>query len=295
MEPFSRLLVGLDLSPMDPILIRQAHRVAGLFRSVQVYFIHIVPDMAIPQSAQLEFRKRFAPERPIDEQVKAQLKQTIGAHWEKDIPTEWSVDVIEGKPYSQLLHWLEVKNIELLLVGQKQDNSGSGITARKLANQARCNVLFVPEKPLREGQHLLVPIDFSEDSAKALRLALDWRMRQDGVHITALHITDLIAAGYYLNRQEFENFNRFLDNTAKESFQKFLEAHQFPPDAMEEALLRNEEGSISEQIMDYAAAKNADWIIVGAQGHGAIERFFFGSVTEKLVSQKLPVPTMVVR
>ena len=295
MENFSRILVALDLSPIDHLLIQHAHRIASLFRSSRVYFVHIIPDMVEPKRAQLEFRKRFAPETPIDEQVKKQLEQTIRKYWERDHPTEWSVDVIEGKPYSQLLHWLDLKKIDWLFIGQKLDSRGSGITARKLASDTRCSVLFVPENPLRKGLHLLVPVDFSEDSAKALKLSVSWRYRQKEVRITALHITDLIAAGYYLNRKEFENFNRFLSDTAKESFHKFLEEYEIPLDIIEVVLLQNEEGSISERIIDYATTENVDWIVVGAQGHGALERFFFGSVTEKLVSHPLPAPTLVVR
>ena len=295
MDSFPRILVALDLSPMDQMLIRHARKIAELFLATRVYFVHIIPDMAIPKSAQLEFRKRFAPETPIDEQVQKQLERTVAGIWEPKHPATWSVDVIEGQPYAQLLHWLEVKKIELLVIGQKLESSGSGITARKLANHAPCSVLFVPGIDPPEGQRLLVPVDFSEDSAKALRLALNWRLRREGVQITALHVTDLIAAGYYLNRQEFENFNRFLADTAKDSFRHFLEEHQFPAEALKEEILRNDEGSISDRILEFAAREKVDWIVLGAQGHGAIERFFFGSVTEKLVNHPLPAPTLVVR
>lgn len=296
MQTFSRILVALDLSPMDAYLIEYARKVADVFHSSHIYFVHIIPDLSLPESAQLEFRQRFAPETPIDEQVKKQLMNNIEAHWGKSGHTRWSIDVIEGKPYSQLLRWLEIKKIELLVIGQKQESSGSGITSRKLANNAGCSVLFVPEKKPREGSHLLVPVDFSKDSAKALRLALDWKLKSgEGARVTALHITDLIAAGYYLNRQEFENFNRFLTDTAMESFNRFLADFDLPAEQLEEQLLRNDEGSISDRIIEFAREDNADWIVVGAQGHGAIERFFFGSITEKLVSQPLPAPTLVVR
>lgn len=295
MHSFSRILVALDFSPMDEILVRHARKMASLFRPQQVYFVHIIPDLAIPKSAQLEFRQRFAPEKPLDEQVKDQLVKTIETNWGSDPIAEWSVEVIEGKPYSQLLHWLEVKKVDLLLIGQKQQTSGSGLTSRKLANNAGCSVLFVPERELPDTHHILVPVDFSKDAAKALRLALDWRLRDENTRITVLHITDLIAAGYYLNRQEFDNFNRFLTDTAQESFNRFLEENELPSEQLDPVLLRNDEGSISERIMEYAAQHDAGWILIGAQGHGAIERFFFGSVTEKLVSQPLPAPTLVVR
>jgi nucleotide-binding universal stress UspA family protein len=294
-EAFSRILVALDLSDMDSLLIRQARKIAGIFRSKQVYFIHIIPDLTLPGNAQLEFRQRFAPEIPLDEQVKTKLRDVIKEAWGPEPGPAWSIDVIEGQPYRQLMRWLDVKRIGLLVIGQKQTSSGSGITARKLAGNVGCSVLFVPDRPIREGGHILVPVDFSTDSAKALKIALKWKLNHQSVQIAALHVTDLIAAGYYLKRQEFDTFNRFLADSASHAFHKFLEMHQFSSDDLEKVILRNEEGSISDQIANYAAEMDADWIILGAQGHGAMERFFFGSVSEKLVSKPLPAPTLVVR
>lgn len=295
MKKFSRILVALDGSPMDRSLIGLTRRVSELFSASKVYFVHIIPDLALPESARVEFKKRFAAEIPFVEQVRAHLEEEIKNHWECAETTEWSLDVLEGKPYGQLLHWQEVKQVELLIIGQKNASLGSGTTARKLASHARCSVLFVPEAPLTGGKRLLVPVDFSENSAKALQLAIDWKTADGEVQVCAFHATDLLATGYYLNRQEFENFNRFLADTAKDSFREFLKENQIPENSLEVVILRNDEGKTSELIRTYAAENGFDWIIVGAQGHGAIERFFFGSVTEKLVSQALPAPTLVIR
>jgi nucleotide-binding universal stress UspA family protein len=47
-----------------------------------------------------------------------------------------------------------------------------------------------------------------------------------------------------------------------------------------------------EQLL--AAAKDADVLVVGARGIGAVERLFLGSVAEGAVS-RAPVPVLVVR
>ena len=195
MNSFSRILVALDNSPMDQYLIRHARRVADLFEASRVYFVFILPSLALPKSAQAAFREQFEPDVPIDEQVRAALEKEILENWGAERATEWSLDVIEGKPFSQLLHWLDVKKIELLVVGQKLASTGSGITARKLASHARCNVLFVPEMPLNDGMRLLAPVDFSKDSARALKMALTWKSTHPAAGIVALHVTDLLATG----------------------------------------------------------------------------------------------------
>lgn len=295
MESFSRVLVALDNSPMDQFLVRHARKVADLFKVEKMHFVHIIPELGLPKDVQTEFLKRFASETPFDEQVRGVLEKVVVENWGTGSPSEWNLDIIVGRPYSQLMSLLDDMNIGTLVVGQKLYSSGSGINARKLAMDARCNVLFVPEKPLRPGQMLLVPVDFSENSAKALKMALQWKKDQQEVQIVALHVTDLLATGYYFNREEFESFNRFLTDTARDSFRQFLEDFKIPRDAVESVILRNDGTGIPERINAYASEKEVDWIIVGAQGHGAIERFLFGSITEKLVSKPLPAPTLVVR
>ena len=59
----------------------------------------------------------------------------------------------------------------MLVVGKKEVSEGSGITARRVARNAACNILFLPVNSFQEVEHLIVPIDFSSNSLQALHTA----------------------------------------------------------------------------------------------------------------------------
>ena len=54
------------------------------------------------------------------------------------------------------------------------------------------------------------------------------------------------------------------------------------------------DGPIAEALHDHAAAIKADLIVMTTHGHGALSRFWLGSVADKLVRQA-PMPVLLVR
>ena len=129
MQIFSRVLLALDLSEMDQRLMKYVAGHSRIFGMEKFYFVHIMENFIMPRNVDVQFQKLFAPEHPIDEKVRDKLlldiKQAFGG-----LPqAEYSVEVIEGKPYEKLIHWTKVKEIDLLVAGKKAISEGSGITA----------------------------------------------------------------------------------------------------------------------------------------------------------------------
>lgn len=295
MNSFKRILIALDLSATDQQLLQVARQAIDLFQPEKLYFTHIVPDLNFPTHVEVEFHRLFAPETPVDEKVKERLTKTVQSALGRPPGVEIEIDVIEGKPYTKLMHWLEVKHIDLLVLGKKVHSQGSGITARRVAAQAECAVLFVPEQTPASLREALVPVDFSENSGRALQTALAFRKALPDLGVTALHITELIPAGYTYNYREYDNFNQFLVEAAEQSFDDFLPEYANQPETVKTAVYQNDRGNLADRLAELAQELKADWIVLGARGHTALERFFFGSVTEKLVEGPLPVPVLIVR
>ena len=63
---------------------------------------------------------------------------------------------MEGIPYEKLIHWIKVKEIDLLVVGHKEVSDGSGITAKRVARTSKCNVIFVPEDFNKKLEYLVL-------------------------------------------------------------------------------------------------------------------------------------------
>ncbi|MCB0663215.1 MAG: universal stress protein [Saprospiraceae bacterium] len=296
MANFPVILTALDLTEMDEKLMSYSHLFANQFGTKKVYFTHIVPDFSSPDNKILDFHKKFAPDQPLDEVVKAKIKEGVDEHFGKMTDIEIGIDTLEGRPYHQLVHWVGVKDPDLVVVGKKTESTGSGITAKRLArNLKKASVLFVTDTAKVEIKEVVVPVDYSENSARALSTALDMQLKHPDMKVKALYVIDYPPTGFYLNREEYQGFNKMLQETAETSFQEFLQTNNLPKKGFDFEIVENSWHNISGAIVEYLEKNKPDLCVVGAQGHSAFESFLFGSVTENLVSHIKNTPLLVVR
>lgn len=296
MNNFDRTMVALDLSSMDEKLICYVAKISELLGIKKVYFLHAIPDFTMPRNADLEFQKLFSPEQPIDERVYQKIEKKVKRISEENNFPEQSIEVVEGKPYDRLLHWAEIKEIDLLVVGHKKNSEGSGITPKRVARRSPCNLLFVPSENLEYVRRILVPIDFSDNSARALLTALAMKRKRPETEVQCLYVVDLPPADYYIRPFDNTGFQRLLLDSAREAYQDFLSETKVDPAKLEEAaFIPNEFSNIAAHIEEYARQNKADLIVMGAKGHSGIENFIFGSITEKLVERSKEKPVLIVR
>lgn len=296
MEDFKRTMVALDLSGMDDTLLRFVAALAPALQIRKIYFLHAIPDFTVPANVDVKFRKLFAPEQPVDEQVREKIRREVDAIFNGQSTLETDIEVVEGKPYDRLLHLAEVKDIDLLVVGHKEVSNGSGITPRRVARKSPVNILFVPPQTPEQIRQILVPIDFSDNSAKALRAALDIKQRTPEAHIRCVYIVDLPPADYYIRPINKTGYYDVLLESAQNAYRQFLEDNHIDSGEVEKiAFLPNELSNIAAHIVEYARREKTDLIVMGAQGHTGLEHFVFGSVTEKAVERSKEKPVLIVR
>jgi nucleotide-binding universal stress UspA family protein len=77
--------------------------------------------------------------------VMNQTEKLIGQYWDgrKDVAPAY--DVIEGTPLTELIYRCSINRIDLILVGNRREQRKSGALPEKLALDAPCSVLVVPE------------------------------------------------------------------------------------------------------------------------------------------------------
>ncbi|MEZ4950313.1 MAG: universal stress protein [Saprospiraceae bacterium] len=296
MANFPVILTALDLSEMDEKLINFTHFASQQFLSDKIYFTHIVPDLSAPANKNLDFYKKFSPDRPVDEVVKEKIKASVDAKFGQMSSVSIEIDALEGKPYRQLMHWVEVKDPDLVVVGKKVESTGSGITAKRLTrNLKKASVLFVSDTARAGIKSIVVPVDYSANSARALNTALEMKLKDPQIAIKVIYVIDYPPTGFYLNREEYQGFNKMLKETADNSFKTFLEENNLPSKGFDFEIIENAWHNISGAIVEYLDKDDPDLCIMGAQGHSAFESFLFGSVTENLVSHLKKTPLLVVR
>ncbi len=292
---FPRALVALDLSEMDEHILSYFAVIHPIWGIEKAYFLHVMPDFSAPKSMDVAFQKLFAPEYPVDERVRDRLAAAVQAHLGETMHIALSVEVVEGKPYEKLVHWTKVKEIDLLVVGQKPISEGSGIAARRVARHASCHLLFVPAQAATCIQHIVVPVDFSENAVRALQTALALRQRLPEAQITALHIIENPPYTYYGARETDAGFVGMLKEAAANAFQLMLQRHEIEASSIETVSEINYSGSIGTHLKEYVDTKPVDLVIIGAQGHTTFHNLIFGSVTERLVDACKTKPILVIR
>lgn len=147
-----------------------------------------------------------------------------------------------------------------------------------------------PDERVSRLKKILVPVDFSERSTKALQYASSFA-RQFGAEILCLHVIEIpYGAGEAGFVAEMEAFRK---NMVKESKQRM------------NALLRREAAELTSkaevrsgvpyhEITKTAQDEDVDLIIVATHGRKGVSRLFLGSTTERVV-RHAHCPVLVVR
>ncbi len=296
MKSFNRAMVALDLSTMDRQLLEYLASLGPLLGIRKVYLLHAIPDFTMPENVDVEFHKLFNPEYPIDEKIRDKIALDVQELFSNVPGIEFVIEVVEGKPYEKLLHWANVKEVDLLVVGHKKISEGSGITPRRVARKAECHVLFVaPESP-RQIKRIAVPIDFSDNSLRALEKALTIKRDQPDVAVQCIYIVDMPPADYYIRPFDNTGYRRLLLDSAQNAYRGFLEENQIDSQQLMEAeFIPNEYSNVAAHLSEYVGQNPIDLVIIGAQGHSAFEHFIFGSVTERFVERCKSRPVLVMR
>lgn len=142
-------------------------------------------------------------------------------------------------------------------------------------------------KPPMPWKRILVPIDFSEPSKEAIKIAI-CLAEQSGAKITLLHVVQLSSA------ESIETGTAAYQ--VVDSAQKSLDeiAAEIPTTLVSEKLVCFGGGGISEKINEIARAISSDLIVLATHAYGFFKRALLGSTTES-VNRHAPCPVLVVR
>ena len=137
---------------------------------------------------------------------------------------------------------------------------------------------------------ILVPIDFTETSDKALDFALELAQKLDA-SVTAMHSYEIPVLGFP-DGALVATFD--VAARVQEAAQKGLDAAVAPraaKGAKIKAVLR--EGNAYEEILALAEEEKSDFIVIGTHGRRGLARALLGSVAENVIrTSKLPVLTI---
>ena len=160
-------------------------------------------------------------------------------------------------------------------------------STRESVTATRVNLLF----PLLHIKSILVPIDFSSSSKKALAYAIPFA-EQFGAKLTLLHVVEPVATPDFANSSPLLMENDKVMAGCKAKLESLIKQEGIEPKIVEKTLVR--QGRSFHEITDAARTLKVGLIIISTHGYTGLKHALLGSTTERVV-RHAPCPVLVVR
>jgi nucleotide-binding universal stress UspA family protein len=289
MYKIERLLVALDLTEMDELLVKYSSHLAKFLESEKVYFIHVARDLELPEDLKKNYPDLMAPS---DESMTDSINKLIEKSWESNYNCEKVVEIKEGDPSEQILKWVNIKNVDMMVMGRKRKMKGGGIVPQKIAKVAQTSLMMVPEGFSFKLDKIVVSVDFSKHSKLAVEEALAIT-NDKNIKLSLVNVYR-VPVGYNKTGKSYDEFATIMKGHAKVDFNEFIERNDFPEE-MECHYVLDDDDSPGDKIFQFASEQNADMIVMGSKGRTGLASILLGSVAEKVITYDSEIPLMIVK
>ena len=285
MAELNHILAATDLSaPARHAVERAALVAAG--NDAALAMIHIANLAPLDQIRQLLSSEPERLEQDLVDQLRESLR-TLGASIHERFGITPALRVATGDLLPELLNHAATLPADLLVLGARGSSFLRhillGTTAERLLSSSRFPMLVVKQPPHEPYRQLLVPVDFSPSSLRALRLARTIAPRAD---ITVLHVFEVPFEGQLryagVDDSKIEHYRAIAHNQAWEKLRQLRTSAELD-DARVELLVR--QGDVSQRIIEQEQEADCDLIVIGKHGKDAIEELLLGRVTRHVLTE----------
>ncbi|MDZ7718408.1 MAG: universal stress protein [Balneolaceae bacterium] len=284
MKNFNHWLVCLDLSNMDEVLVGYSSFLSTVKQPKTITFLHIIQSgptalNIIDQFPEIESKEKF------EEIIRNELNEKIEQHF-GDSSIEVRLIIKEGKPSDQIIQVVNSLEPDLLLMGKKVGYIGEGIVPKRILKYVPTSLLFIPENCRYSLENALVPVDFSQQSAKGLETA---QQLVPAGTVTALHVYEYRAQffPYMLSDEEKEE----IDNKIEEKKEKFVSEYDIPGN-IKFVLTRHKQGKMADTVYEQTIREQTDIIIVSSKIK-KMPNLIQHDFTDKMVGYAFGVPLLI--
>lgn len=266
-------------------------RLAGLLAertAAELHLVHALELQAVPAGGSEGATPSF---RDLVERTGTELEQQAHrAVPEGVVPA--SAEVVIFVPHKAILNRALQVSADLIVLGaHRRRPTGDqilGPTPDRVIRSAAAPCLIVPEIEPRPFRTIVAPIDIQMPAAAALDLALTWAARfgaegGGGVEVHALYTAPTeVAPGGEAEletalRREIDRSRERIDVNGVTRIQPVIRYGKSP----------------AEEILRYLQEVDADLVVLGTRGFGAIRRALIGSVAST-VGRRAPCPVLLV-
>ncbi len=291
MYKFNNILVGLDQSSMDYDLIEAACTVCQLSGSQKIYFMNIIRDFHIPDDVKKEFPDIV--DKALEQRM-VEIKELVNNNF--SCPgVEVDYVIKQGQPTKEVMKFSEKEQIDLIVLGRKNERKGGGTVINRVARRAGCSIAVVPKGIKFSIDKMLVPIDYSNYSKLAIEKAIELSISSKKETQIITQNVYQVPSGYHYTGKSFDEFAEIMRRNSQKDYQSFIRTVDLNGVEIETTYTLDKEEDVIGDIYKQAGRKEASIIIIGAKGRTATTALFIGSKAEKLIHMDSDIPIMVIR
>ena len=284
MEKPEHILVATDLSSHAGRAETRAAMLAQSLGAGKLVLMHVVPRLPLEALTRIFDRTPLETEQKLLDAARADLAERA-RHLGEKFGLAIGTAVRIGRPYVEIAKEAEALDAELVVVGgygaHLMRELFLGATAEKVLRKSRRPVLVVKQEPLSPYKRLLVPVDFSPSSARAL----DWAQAvAGGAETTVVHVYEAPYESTlrYASVEDkvIEGYQAAARQQAQDAMRAFLAPRRA---AGTDFLQRMLHGHPAAGIRELAEEMRPDLIVMGKHGQTEIEELLLGSVTKHVL------------
>ncbi len=279
-----RILAATDLSEFSRHAVARGYQIASTVNA-QFTIMHALGIQALAPLQNILGKKSDDVVHAIVHDAREQIRaMATDSSLTRDMSTH--IELSMGLPTYDVPDYVEKAAVNLVLIGSHGTGPvqplSLGSTTARLLRKSQCPTLIVKQAPRGAYQRILVAVDFSPASEKAIRLAHE--IAPDA-HITLCHVMHVpfeskmryadvgedIIAKYRVNA--FESASNRLHALA-------LKCGLQNSDYAERIL----DGHAPSQILSFIEKTGCDLVVVGKHGTHVTEELLIGSVTSHIAS-----------
>ncbi|UVL63644.1 universal stress protein [Pseudomonas sp. B21-032] len=194
------------------------------------------------------------------------------------------VQVAPGSVVTEITRVVQDKRSNLLVCGAKGQSLARrllGSTVQRMLNRMLCPMLVVKQAPRDAYRSVLVPVDFSPSSLRAIELA---KKLAPQAEIILLHVYEAPFEGSmrfaHIDQDTLTHYRNVIKKDAVEQLATLSEAAGVG-DARQVVV----HGDPAWRIVEKEQELDCDLIVIGKQGDSALEELLIGSVTKHVLNE----------